>query len=212
MITPQLPVAVKRNADLFEIGFVFLLLPMIVATMDRPPFFLGGKLLLWMGTWFLVRRLSEADRAKVLASLSPWRKPFPAAMVLLGLAAAGSVLAGLSGLDRFELLEPGVRWVSGALLLPIFALVISLPLAILAWGYLPVRFADSHWLPGWLVAVLPALGFASLHMATLGWKAPLAALVLGAGAWLVSRGRLPLLPTILAHAVVGWIGVVGGLW
>lgn len=212
MEAPPLPTSVRRNADLFEIGFVFLLLPAIVATMDRPPFHLGGKILLWLGTWFLVRRLSDADRARVLAGFRSWFKPVPLVASLLGLALAGAMVAEFSGWERFLLLERPLRWISGALLLPTFALVVSLPVVILGWAYIPVRFADSVWFPRWFVACLPALGFATLHASTLGWKAPLAALLGASLALAVGRTRISAGLVVGVHALVGWMGVVGGVW
>lgn len=212
MSTPPLPVSIKRNADWFEIGFVFLLLPSMVATMDHPPFYLGGKVLLWIGTWFLVRRMPDADRNQIFAGLQVWRRPWVMALTLILLAGLGALLATFSGLERFQLMESGVRWISGALLLPAFALVVSLPLLVLTAGYLPVRFADSHWLPWWLVRSLPVLGLALLHVSTLGWRAPLAAFVIGGGVWVASKGRVALVTAILLHAVIGWMGVVGGQW
>lgn len=202
----------RRNADLFEIGFVFLLLPAMVATMDRPPFHLGGKVLLWLGTWFLVRRLSETDRAAVLAGFRGLAKPLPLAACVLSLALAGALIAEFSGLERFLLLPPATRWISGALLLPTFAVVVSLPVAILGWAYVPVRFADSIWFPRWLLAALPVLGFSALHLSTLGWKAPLAALLGAALARLTGAGRIPASAVVGLHALVGWAGVVGGIW
>ncbi len=211
MISPSLPRSVKRNADLFEIGFAFLLLPSMVATMDRPPFFLGGKILLWMGTWFLVRRLSADDRTRVFGSLKALSWP-QILIGLFGLALLGAGLASFSGLERFQHLVPTLRWISGALLLPLFALVVSLPVVVLAFGYLPVRFASSTWFPNGLILALPVLGFATLHLSTFGWKAPLTALVLGVGASGIYKGRIPLVGAILVHALVGWMGVVGNLW
>lgn len=212
MITPELPVSVKRFADLFEIGFVFLIVPAILTTMDRPPFHLGGKILLWMGIWFLVRRLSESDRNRVLDGLSPLRRPWFALLALVSLAGTGAFFAVVSGLERFQALEPGVRWIAGAFMLPVFAVLLSLPVTVLTWGYIPVRFGDSTWLPRWLVASLPVCGLAMLHAVGLGWKAPLAALLLGGCAWFVFGKKVPMLPAVLVHALVGWIGVVGGVW
>lgn len=202
----------RRNADLFEIGFVFVLLPAIVATMDRPPFHLGGKVLLWLGTWFLVRRLSDSDRRRVVAGFLQWAKPLPLLMAILGLALAGALVAQFSGLERFMLLSGATRMLSGALLLPTFAVVVSLPVVILTWAYLPVRFADSVWLPRWLLAVLPVSGFALVHVSSADWKAPLAALVGGGFLRVVGKGRISLVTLLCLHALIGWVGVVAGVW
>lgn len=212
MNTPDLPVSYRRNADLFEIGFCFFLLPAMVATMDRPPFYLGGKILLWLGAWFLVRRLTDSERARVLEGLQVFRKPLAAILAVAALALAGAVLAGTSGLERFTALEPTLRWASGAVLLPLFAILVSLPVVVLAWAYIPVRFESATWFPRWFVAALPVVVFAGLHLASSGWKAPLLALVTGSLAGLVSRKRVPLASWIAVHALVGWMGSVGGVW
>lgn len=212
MEAPHLPITVRRNADLFEIGFVFLLLPAMVATMDRPPFHLGGKVLLWLGTWFLVRRLSGADRQRVLAGFSSWKSPIRLVATVLLLALAGALVAEYSGWEQFLLLPPATRWISGALLLPTFAVVVSLPVVILAWAYVPVRFADSVWFPRWVLAGLPVFGFASLHASSFGWKAPLVAF-LGAGfALVIGKTRISGVVMVCAHALIGWVGIVGGIW
>lgn len=184
----------------------------MVATMDRPPFHLGGKVLLWLGTWFLVRRLSEDDRQRVLAGFRGWKSPFRLVATGLVLALAGALVAECSGWSRFLLLPPATRWLSGALLLPTFGVVVSLPVVILAWAYVPVRFADSVWFPSWFVASLPILCFASLHVSTFGWKAPLAALLGATLAFVAGKGRIPATLLVCAHALVGWTGVAGGFW
>jgi len=210
--TPDLPVSYRRNADLFEIGFCFFLLPAMVATMDKPPFYLGGKILLWLGAWFLVRRLTDSERARVLEGLQVFRKPLAAILAIAAVAVAGAVLAGTSGLDRFTALAPSVRWASGALLLPLFAILVSLPVVVLAWAYVPVRFEGAAWLPKWFVAALPILAFAGLHLASSGWKAPLLALTAGCLASFALRKRVPIATWIAVHALVGWMGSVGGVW
>jgi hypothetical protein len=209
--TPDLPVSYRRNADLFEIGFCFFLLPAMVATMDKPPFYLGGKILLWLGAWFLVRRLTDSERARVLDGLQVFRKPLAAILAIAAVAVAGAVLAATSGLDRFTALEPALRWASGAVLLPLFATLISLPVVVLAWAYAPVRFEGAVWFPRWFVAALPVLIFAGLHLASAGWKAPLLALVAGSLAMALGK-RIPLTSWIAVHALVGWMGSVGGVW
>jgi len=210
--TPELPESVKRNGALFEIVFVFLLLPVIVATMDRPPFHVGGKILLWLGLWFLIRRLPVDSRDRVLAAIRVLRKPLILIAFLAALGASGALLAQFSGLSRFLALPTSVRWVSGAILLPAFAVVASLPLAVLAWVYVPVRFERSNWFGARFRNALPVLGFAGIHLVTFGWAAPGFALVAGSVYWWAFKGRVPLIPAILVHAVVGWMGIVGGVW
>jgi len=210
--TPELPESVKRNGDLFEIVFVFLLLPGIVVTMDHPPFFLGGKILLWLGTWFLVRRMPLPVRGQVMAGVQVLRKPWILATLLVALALGGALLAQFSGLARFQALLPTQRWISGAFLLPAFAVLTSLPLSVLVWAYLPVRFESANWLPVFFRRMLPVFGFALLHLASCGWAAPAFAFVAGGTYWWAFKGRVPLIPAIVVHAVVGWMGIVGGVW
>jgi len=134
-----------------------------------------------------------------------------AILAVLAVALAGAVLAGTSGLDRFTALASTLRWMSGALLLPLFTILVSLPVVVLAWAYAPVRFEGAVWLPKWFVAALPVLVFAGLHIASSGWKAPLLALVAG-GLALAFRKRIPLATWIAVHALVGWMGSVGEFW
>ena len=191
---------------------MFLFLPAVVATMDRPPFHLGGKILLWLGTWFLVRRLPDDERARVLAGLQVLRRPLALLVFLAGLALVGASLALFGGLDRFQPLTPVTRGLSGALLLSLYAVTVSLPVVLLTWAYIPVRFARSVWLPRGLVAFLPVAGFTLLHVSTLDWKAPLVALVCGSLAWIAGKGRLPLVAVVVGHAIVACVGIAGGLW
>jgi hypothetical protein len=168
--------------------------------------------LLWLGTWFLVRRLSVDDRQKVLADFTGWKKPTRLVATVLALALAGALVAEFSGWERFLLLPPATRWISGAVLLPTFAVVVSLPVVILSWAYIPVRFEDSVWFPRWLRASLPVLGFATLHLSTLGWKAPLAALLGASLALVLGKRRISTVVMVCLHALVGWAGVVGRIW
>jgi len=188
---PALPESVKRNGDLFEIVFAFLLLPVMVATMDHPPFHLGGKVLLWVGTWFLIRRMPVSSRERVLAGVQVLAKPLILLVFLAALAITGALLAQFSGLPRFQILSPSHRWISGALLLPAFALVASLPLSVLVWAYLPVRFEHSSWLWPKFRHALPALGLAGIHLSTFGWVAPVLALAPAASTCGRSKGASP---------------------
>lgn len=192
-MTPELPPAWKRNFDLFEIGFVFLFLPLVVSTMDRPPIHLGGLILLWLATWFLLREqdlLLHELRRNWAAFRLPWG---PAWLAVL--ATAGG-LGSIHG-----------RWALGAVTLPFQALAFSFPMCLLAFRYVPRRFAGRGWTPAWLVPFLPPLLFAGLHLASGSWRVLLAAFL---GGWILLR--LPLWASVAAHAMIGWFASRGGLW
>ena len=192
-MTPELPATWKRNLDLFEIGFVFLFLPLVVSTMDRPPIHLGGLILLWLATWFLLREQDVLLRGLKLEWASfclPWS---PIWIAFLGAAGA---LGSHQG-----------RWASGAVTLPFQAIAFSFPICLLAFRYAPRRFAGRGWAPIWLTPLLPPLLFAGLHLASGSWRVCLAAFL---GGWILLR--LPLWASVGAHAMMGWFASRGGLW
>jgi len=190
---PELPAVWKRNFDLFEIGFVFLFLPVVVSTMDRPPIHLGGLILLWLATWFLLRE-QHVLLANLRRSWSRFRFSLGPALV------AALALAGALG-------SPRGRWAFGAVALPFQALAFSFPICLLAFRYVPRRFAGRGWAPVWSIPFLPPLLFAGLHLASGSWRVCLAAFL---GGWILVR--LPLWASVLAHAMIGWFASRGGLW
>lgn len=205
MNTPDLPVALRRNADLFEIGFCFFLVPLLAASMDRSPFHVGSRILLWAGCWFLLKRLGRDEREQVLSSIAPFRRLVPALVALASLAAGGALLGVLLG--AVPLVLPMAFGV------PAYAVLTSLPVVLLAWAYVPVRFGKSSWLPGVFVALVPWLGFTGLHLSSGRWAPVALAALLGGVAWGIARFRaVPILSVVVVHAVVAWLGVVGRAW
>ena len=198
---PDLSAPLRRYIDLFEIGFVFVFLPVVVSTMDQPPLHLGALLLLWLAAWFLIR----AQAATPSALQAKWTafKPVHRVLWLAGLALFG----GAWGAFSFH----GARssLLAGASLVPLRALLFSLPLCVLAFEYAPRRFRGRGWIPAGALALLPALLFAAMHIATASWLACLAAFV---GGWIVLRFRLPLWLCVASHAAVGWAGLAQGWW
>jgi hypothetical protein len=188
-VTPDLPANWGRRFGLFELGFVFLLLPLVVATMDRPPLHLGGLLLLWICALFLARSVEDIppELARRWNRFRWWTPVWVG-----GLAACGAWLgAGFQGM----------------VFLTLHAVLFSLPAAFLAFHYAPRRFADADWMPRWLLGVLPALSFAGLHVSTLSWKAAAAALL---GGLLVRRFPLSLQSGL--HAVAWAAGSAWRIW
>ena len=205
MNVSELPVSYRRNADLFEVGFCFFLMPAMVATMDHSPFHVGGKVLLWLVCWFQYRRMGAGDRTRVLSGIAPFLRPLPAVVALVCLASAGVALA-------LALRAPEL---AGAMAfgLPIYAILSSLPAVLLTWAYVPVRFEGVSWLPKPVVSILPPLTFVGLHLSTARWAAVLLSLALALVAWGVSRFRtVSVLALVAIHAVVAWLGVMGGAW
>ena len=192
-MTPEFPAAWKRKFDLFEIGFVFLFLPVVVSTMDRPPIHLGGLILLWLATWFLLRE-QRVVLGELKAEWSAFRFPRAPAWVAL-LALTGAVCSAQG------------RWAWGAIALPFQAMAFSFPICLLAFRYAPRRFAGRGWTPVWLTPLLPPLLFAGLHLASGSWRVVLAAFL---GGWILVR--LPLWASVLAHAMIGLFASRGGLW
>jgi hypothetical protein len=193
----------RRHIDLYEIGFVFLFLPLVVSTMDQPPLHLGALVLLWLVAWFLVR----AQAALPAEFAAKWRAfPIPSrALWLVGLALFGGCWSAIAPHGEHLL-----RWsAAGALLVPARAMLFSLPVCAIGFEYVPRRFGARGWIPARILPVVPAALFAALHIATGSW---LACLVAFFGGWLCLKGRWPLWLGAAAHAVVGWAGISLGLW
>jgi hypothetical protein len=198
-----LPGSLRRNIDLFEIGFVFLFLPLVVSTMDQPPLHLGALMLLWIFSWFLLRAQTTLP-AELLAK---WKAfPIPSrAMWLAGLAVFGGCWSAV-----FPHGQHALRAVAaGAFLVPARALLFSLPLFAIGFEYVPRRFRSRGWIPEPIVPFLPAALFAALHIATGSWAACALAFL---GGWLWLKRRLPLWLGAFAHASIGWAGISLGLW
>ena len=187
----DLPLVWRRRFDLFEIGFVFLFLPLVVSTMDQPPH-AGGLVLLWVCTAFLIRGVPGLAN-QLRTDWNSFRLPW-APLWVLGLGAIG------------WLSETG-HPVRGMVLLISHAALFSLPMCLLVFTYGPRRFAISGWMPAWVRGLLPALLFAGLHMGTASWKSVALAFLLG----LVGR-KVPLSIATIAHAAVWAAGSRWGLW
>lgn len=187
----ELPAAWRKRFDLFEIGFVFLMVPLVVSTMDHAPH-LGAVVLLWLGSAFLVRRIPDLSR-DLLSDWESFRLPW-APLWILGVAGIGA------------LFETG-HAIGSMVLLVLHAVLFSLPLCLLAFRYAPRRFAGSDWLPAWSLGSLSAVLFAGLHLGTGSWKAAGFAFLLG-----LAGRSMPLSIATLLHAA-GWAaGSRWGLW
>lgn len=187
----DLPLFWRRRFDLFEIGFAFLFLPLVVSTMDHPPH-VGGILLLWLCAAFLVRGVSGLYD-QLGTDWKSFRLPWAPVWVVVVAGIGASLGAG----------HP----VRGMVFLILHAVLFSLPMCLLAFTYGPRRFAGSGWMSAWILGVLPAILFAGMHVGTGSWKAVGIAFLLG----LVGR-RVPLSIATVAHAAVWAAGARWGLW
>ncbi|MBK8801551.1 MAG: hypothetical protein IPN71_05730 [Fibrobacteres bacterium] len=191
-VTPQeVPKAWRPTVDLFEVGFLYVFLPLVVSTMDRPPHFLGGKILLWMVAWFFLRRMAEfpngQDRTSKLVRSA-----------LGSLVGAGIIAAGMTWAGQMELGEAARSLLNLAL--------VVLPACALVFLYLPARLSGSEWITPGLRPALPALAFAGLHLTSGTWQAPLLAL---AGGYAAALLRFPLWVCVLGQ----WsIAMAGARW
>ncbi|HNY30806.1 MAG TPA: hypothetical protein PKO15_07960 [Fibrobacteria bacterium] len=188
MTSQDVPKEWRSTVDLFEVGFVYVFLPLVVSTMDRPPFHLGGKILLWMVAWFFLRRLSDHPLGQ-----GWFRKNWVGGVAsLLGATAISALLVFAGELPVHRAVQSLLRM--GLMVLPACALVFL---------YLPVRLSASEWIPEAQRPVLPALAFAGLHLSSGMWRASLLALV---GGYVVARWKLPIWVAALGQWVVALAG------
>ena len=193
--------SLERKGQLFELGFAFLFIPLVVSTMDRAPIFLGGRILLWIGLFMLVGLNNARDGGRLSQFLRANRSPRAWLPALALLLAAGSLLQLFLG--RLGFWAPPGRLatagpVASLLFLTLFALSTALPMEALLRAYLPRRFPDMFpWLLGPLFTAWFYLG---------SWQPTvlLSALAGGVLLTLISRTKAPfwLLPVL--HALGAW--------
>lgn len=187
----EIPKEWRAPLDLFEVGFVYVFLPLVVSTMDRPPLQLGGKILLWMVAWFFLRRLSDLPEGK------GWLRNAGLSSVI-ALAGVGLV-GGCFAASGPQIAAQVAQWLLQVAL-------VTLPASALVFLYLPARFSTSAWIAPGYRPLLPAVAFAGLHLSSGIWQAPLLAF---AGGYLVARLRLPLWAAVLGQ----WgVAVAGARW
>lgn len=192
--------SIETKAGLFELGFAFGLIPLVVSTMDRPPLMLGGRILLWGGLYVLMSIQAQRDGGAFSRFLQENRQKgwLPGLALLLGLGTALQLGAQQLGWwhPPTRLLAAG-PWAS-LLLLVAFTAVTAIPMEALLRAYLPRRF--PKWQPLLLGAALMPLFYLS------SWSLPtvLAALCGGIALGILSRTRLPFWMLPVLHGLGAW--------
>jgi len=202
----------ERIGLLFELVFGFLLLPLIVTTMDAPPLWLGGRFLLWFVVVFLVWRMPPDARSRMIQRMRPTRRIpggwiGPVSLFLLSLGILAVV---------FQMIDvwtpPGNIAIGGlpaALLIAFLGTIfVVFPMEVLFRVYFPMRF---HGLMGrrsaWVV-LLSALLFAWLHIPSCSPDVLVCALVLGGLLALMERAGWPFWGTLALHGLAVWTWVM----
>jgi hypothetical protein len=197
-VTPE---GIEKAGRLLELGFVFLLVPAVVSTMDRAPIFLGGRILLWAGLYALMGLQSGRDGGALAGRLRDLRKVgnwLPALALLLGIGTLLQIL-----LRHFGLWHPAAfagPWGAPASLVFLLLLAVStaLPMEFLLRAYLPVRF------PGWWAWLLGPLLTGWFYLGA--WNVSTFALAVAGGSLLqaISRWKGPFWILPLLHALGAW--------
>jgi len=191
---------IQQKGNLFELGFAFGVIPLVVSTMDARPLMLGGRILLWSALFLLLSLHAQRDGGKLRQILQENRKrgTLPALALLLGL---GSLLQ--FGLGRFGLWQTPPQLASAGpwaslLLLVIATVTTAVPMEVLLRAYLPRRF------PTLRPALLGALLTPWFYLCT--WNVQTVSLALAGGAILaiLSRTKLPFWMLPVLHGLGAW--------
>ncbi len=190
-----------------ELVLGFLLLPLVLCTMDSPPW-MGGRVLVWIGTLFLLARLPVDIRTRLMQRLRPaaslpggWIGPMALFLLSMGVLSMVYQILGVweppQGLDMAGL--PAV--LLAGMLSTLFTV---LPLELLFRAYFPTRF---HSLFGrrqvWL-ALLSAFLFSWFHLPTLQPMLLLSTFVLGGLLALMERAGWPFWGILYVHGLAAW--------
>lgn len=198
--------------QLFELAFGFLMLPMVVATLDRPPSWFGGRVLLWATLGFLFLLRPHEVRSRLVQRMKPARTLpggwiAPIALYLLA-------IAGLAvGFQMLDVWSPPVAIQVGGLPAALLAALLGtlfavLPLEILFRVYLPSRFGTLTPRPSLCIVLLSSLLFAWCFVPTLSPPVMGGALVLGIALALMERAGWPFWVTLFVHGVAAWSWLV----
>jgi membrane protease YdiL (CAAX protease family) len=198
--------------QLIELLLGFLLLPLIVTTMDNPPHWFGGRILVWMGLGLLLVlqpvevRSRMRQRMRIARNLpGGWIGP----TVLYVLTLLGLVVV----LQILGLWEPSAAihagGIAGVLLMGLLGtLFVVLPLEILFRVYVPMRFCTQVSHPTIWILLLSSFLFAWFHIPSLDPVLMFFALVLGGVLALMERAGWPFWGTLFVHGAVFWIWTV----
>ncbi|MCB9496241.1 MAG: CPBP family intramembrane metalloprotease [Fibrobacteria bacterium] len=206
------PNTLDRVGMVLELLLGFLLLPLVVCTLDRPPLWMGGRILIWVALVFLVVRMPRDARARMHLRVRPTRAlpggwVGPIALFLLSVALLSLLLKMMGVWAPPPLLETGgmPAYLLLALLSTLFVVV---PLELLFRVYVPMRFRGliGKGTPG-LVA-LSSLLFAWMHLPSFQPLVLVAALVLGFTLALMERAGWPFWGTLGLHGLALWAWTV----
>jgi|GEM_PF-1300623 len=199
---------IERIGQLFELAFAFLLLPLIVTTMDRPPLWLGGRILLWVVLVLLFALQPQDVRARMFQRMQPARSlpggwAGPTILFLLSLAGLAVVLQMLgiwappAGVSKGGL--------PAALLIGLLGTLFTVaPIEIIFRVYIPMRFRGISTRPSVCVLVISTFLFAWLHIPSLDPVLLLWALVLGGVLALMERAGWPFWGMLSVHGLAAW--------
>lgn len=198
--------------QLIELVLGFLLLPLIVTTMDHPPHWFGGRILVWMGLGLLFALQPSEMRSRMLQRMKVARNLpggwiGPIALYVLTL---GGLVVVLQILGLWA--PPGVvhaGGVAGALLIALLGtLFVVLPLEMLFRVYVPMRFCTHVSHPTLWILLVSSFLFAWFHIPSLDPVVILFAFVLGGVLALMERAGWPFWGTLFVHGAVAWIWLV----
>lgn len=198
----------ERIGQLFELAFAFLLLPLVVATYDRPPIWLGGRILLWVGLAFLFALQPQDVRARMFQRMQPARNlpgGWSGPAILFILAMGGLALV----LQMLGVWGPPIGVSAGglpaALLVGILATLFTvLPLEVLFRIYLPMRFRSISARPSLGILLLSTFFFTWFHIPSLDPALLAWAFVLGGVLALMERAGWPFWGMLSIHGLAAW--------
>lgn len=202
----------ERLGQFFELSMGFLLLPLIVTTMDRPPMWFGGRTLLWASLGFLFMLQPREVRSRLIQRMRPartipggWIGPIVAYVLLLSCLGVA--------LQMTSLWNPPPAVLAGglpaALLVAVLGMLFTvLPMEILFRVYFPTRFSTIANRPSIAIAVLSTILFAWFHIPTLEPVLIWFAFVLGGVLALMERAGWPFWSTLGIHGLSVWIWLV----
>lgn len=205
---------IPRGADglalvgqVLELVLAFLLLPLILCTMDAPPW-MGGRILVWIGTLFLLARLPLDARTRLFQRLRPaaslpggWIGPMALFLLSMGvLSMAYQILGVWEPPQGLEMAGMPAVLLAGVL----STLFTVLPLELLFRAYFPTRFQGLFGRRQVWMALLSAFLFSWFHIPTLQPLLLLSTFVLGGLLALMERAGWPFWGILCVHGLAAW--------
>lgn len=198
----------ERVGLLFELAFAFLFLPMVVATMDTPPLWLGGRFVLWLALVFLIWRMPPDLRSRLYQRIRPrtglpggWVGPI--VLFLLSLALVAQVCQMIGVWDPPSGIATG--GLPAAMLMALVGTLFAvLPMEMLFRAYFPARFSPLVGHRTIAFALLAGFFFAWLHLPSLDPVVLFGAFTLGTLLALMERSGWPFWATLGFHGLAVW--------